>query len=63
MLRALAIKYMPRIAIKGQVLADLVTEFKKGKEENKLLGLEVMVVFAFYPPLWEIYTDGVANHK
>lgn len=34
MLKAFAIKYMPRTAIKGQVLADLVVEFIKGVEEN-----------------------------
>ena len=29
------IKYMPRISIKGQVLADLVTEFAEGPAKNE----------------------------
>ena len=29
------IKYMPRISIKGQVLADLVTEFAEGPTKNE----------------------------
>ena len=31
---AFDIKYLPRIAIKGQVLADLVAEFTKSTEET-----------------------------
>lgn len=63
MLRAFDIKYTPRTAIKGQVLADLVTEFTKGAEKDKMSGLEILVVFIPCPPLWEIHTDGTANHK
>lgn len=28
-----------------------------------MFGLEILVVFTPCPPLWEIYTDGAANHK
>ena len=34
-LGAFDIKYMPRILIKGQVLADLVAEFAEGPIENE----------------------------
>ena len=32
---AFDIKYMPRISVKGQVLADLVAEFVEGPAENE----------------------------
>ena len=44
MLRAFDIKYMPRMAIKGQILTDLVAEFTMEFVENKVLGSEIMVV-------------------
>ena len=44
------IRYCPRAAIKGQVVADFIAEFThdedKGAEES---------------PLWSIYTDGSSN--
>ena len=63
MLRAYDIKYMPRIAIKGQVLADFVVEFTDGTmiEEDKALG--VMVTSAIVVLPWEVYTNGAANRK
>ena len=63
MLEAFDIKYTPHTAIKRQVLANSIAEFIEGAEEDKMLGLEILVVFIPYPTLWEIYTDGVANHK
>ena len=46
------IRYRPRTAIKGQVVADFIVEFTheedKGAEES---------------PLWSIYTDGSSNRQ
>ena len=43
MLGAYDVKYMPRIARKGQILADFVVEFIEGtiEEEEKVLGVMV----------------------
>jgi len=62
------IKYLPWIAIKGQVLTDLVAEFTEGAEggENKerdRAGREVMVILASPSPYWELYVDGATNQK
>lgn len=63
MLGAFDIKYMPRTAIKGQVLADLVAEFIEELVEDKVLGSEVQLISAPNLPVWGVYTDGAANHK
>jgi len=52
---------MPRTAIKGQVLADLVTKFTKGTEEEKISSPEVLVISIPCPPLREIYANVAAN--
>ena len=54
-LGAFDIKYMPRISIKGQVLADLVVEFAEPLVETlaelrEVEGKPVGVVFAPKPP-------------
>ena len=43
MLGAYDVKYMPRIARKGQILADFVAEFTEGgiEKEEKALGIMV----------------------
>ena len=43
MLGAYDVKYMPRIARKGEILADFVVEFIEGtiEEEEKVLGVMV----------------------
>ena len=65
-LGAFDIKYMPRTAVKGQVLADLVAEFAECPEEinverhsmdEKLVGL----ISAQCPSPWKMYVDGAAN--
>lgn len=56
-LGAYDIKYMPRTAIKGQVLANFVAEFK----DEEILG--VMVTSAVIIPPWEVYTDGSSNQR
>ena len=57
---------MPRTSIKGQVLANLMTEFVECPEEidveqhgmdEKLVGL----ISAQCPSPWKVYVDGVAN--
>ena len=63
MLGAYDVKYMPWIAIKGQVLVDFVAEFTEGtmNEEEKALGVMVTSAMAILP--WEVYTDEAANQK
>ena len=48
MLGAFDIKYMPRIAVKGQVLVDLVVEFIEDAVEGEMLDFEILVVFTPY---------------
>ena len=67
-LRAFDIKYMPRTSIKGQVLADLVTEFTEpemeelpsdGNMDEKLVG----TISQYFLPTWDVYVDGASNQK
>ncbi|XP_030923160.1 uncharacterized protein LOC115950050 [Quercus lobata] len=67
-LGAFDIKYMPRTAIKGQVLAELVAEFveppvKIVAEEHNMDGKSVGVISTLGPPCWKVYVDGAANHR
>ena len=67
-LRAFDIKYMPRTAIKGQVLTDLVAEFTKHPEvgitkEVESRGVQVTMVAIHECPSWKLYVDGAANRK
>ena len=69
-LEAFDIKYMPHTSIKGQVLADLVTEFieplfeesdERPSMDGKLVGM-----ISLQEPLplpWKVYVNGVANQK
>ena len=61
MLGAYDVKYMPRTAIKGQVLADFMAEFIEGtvSEEEKALGVMTTSAMVILP--WEVYTDEAAN--
>jgi len=63
MLGAFYIKYMPRTDVKGQVLADIVTEFTEDFMGGDMSGSEILVVSTPYLPSWEVYTDGAANQK
>ena len=59
---------MPRTAIKGQVLADLVAEFAEPlvetvAEEHNMDGKSVGVISTLGPPCWKVYVDGVANQR
>ena len=65
---AFDIKYMPRTSLKGQVLADLVTEFAELPEEAEVKqhGMDeksVGLISAQYPSSWKVYVDGAANQR
>ena len=67
-LGAFNIKYMPRTFVKGQVLTDLVAEFiEPPMEELKLVenmdGKLVGTISQHGLSPWEVYVDGVSNHK
>ena len=59
MLGAFDIKYQPRTSIKGQVLADLVTEFLEDQTKEGVQSQEAVGVFAAeISPPWTVYIDG-----
>ena len=65
-LGAFDIKYMPRTSLKGQVLADLVTEFAELPEEAEVKqhGVDeksVGLIFTQDSSSWKVYVDGVTN--
>ncbi|XP_050289752.1 uncharacterized protein LOC126727897 [Quercus robur] len=69
-LGAFDIRYMPRTAVKGQVLADLVAEFAEptleGKEVSVLLGADEKVISTVSPhghTWWKAYIDGAVNQR
>ncbi|XP_065626490.1 uncharacterized protein LOC136066309 [Quercus suber] len=67
-LGAFDVKYMPRTAIKGQVLADLTAEFAEptvevGTEGRIADERPVGVVSVPRPPCWKVYVDGAANQR
>lgn len=64
MLGAFDVKYMPRTAVKGQVLADLVAKFtvelgnsKEGVRPEEVVCVETIVVHC----TWQLFVDGAAN--
>ena len=63
MLGAYVVRYMPRTAIRGQVLADFVVEFTESMADDKKGIVEAMMVLVFVVATWEVYTDGVAIEK
>ena len=63
---AFDIKYMPRIFIKGQVLADLVAEFIKSlvemEDDEQNLGRKPIETISLQgPSSWKLYVNGAAN--
>ena len=67
-LGAFDIKYMPRTSIKGQVLADLVAEFKDFPVEglNPAEDMDGKLVDAISQhglSPWEVYVDGALNQR
>ena len=61
MLGAYDVKYIPWIAIKGQVVVDFVAEFTKGTFSEKEKALGDMTTSAMVILPWEVYIDGAAN--
>ncbi|XP_075633842.1 uncharacterized protein LOC142606364 [Castanea sativa] len=62
-LGAYDVKYMPRTAIKGQILADFMAEFTKSETNQEDAMIAVMNVGLENLPLWEVYSDGASNRK
>ena len=67
-LGAFDIKYMPRISVKGQILADLVAKFAEGLAENesnkhRMDEKSVGLIAAPEPLQWKVYVNGAANQK
>ena len=67
-LGAFDIKYMPRTSIKGQVLADLMTEFAESPSKElattqNMDGKSVGTISLQEPLFWKVYVDGVANQR
>ena len=63
---AFDIKYMPRIFIKGQVLADLMAEFTESlvemEDEEQNLGRKPIETISLQgPSSWKLYVNGAAN--
>ena len=63
MLDAFNVKYLPRIVVKGQVLADFAAEFTEDVAGDERLGPSVLVALASSTTTWEAYTNGAANQK
>ena len=63
MLGAYDVRYMPRTAIKGQVLADFVMEFTECMADDRKGIVKAMMLSISAVVTWEMYTDGVANQK
>ena len=59
---------MPHTSMKGQVLADLITEFAECPEEanmkqNDIDEKSVGLISTQRAPSWRVYVDGVANQR
>ena len=63
MLGAYDVRYIPRTAIKGQVLANFVEEFTESIIGEGKGIVDTMTVSALIIPTWEVYTNGAANEK
>uniref|UniRef100_A0A2N9ESR6 Uncharacterized protein n=1 Tax=Fagus sylvatica TaxID=28930 RepID=A0A2N9ESR6_FAGSY len=60
---ALGVKYLPRTAIKGQVLADFVAEFAPTSEPNNLGESTPQEDSPDHTGWWKVYVDGASNSK
>ena len=59
---------MPRISVKGQVLADLVANFAESPlevevEKQGMDGTSIGLVSLREPLSWKVYVDGTTNQK
>ncbi|XP_075655171.1 uncharacterized protein LOC142625385 [Castanea sativa] len=61
--KALLAVYMPRTAIKGQILADFVAEFTDGQARPEDAVMTIMSIGMENITPWEVYTDGASNRK
>ena len=59
----LGIKYVPRTAIKGQILADFVAEFPPTAEPEDLNKTTVQENTPENSGWWKIYVDGASNAR
>ena len=57
------VKYMPRIAVKGQVLTDFIVEFAEGIPKKESVVVGTLVSSAIVAPSWKVYTNGASNRK
>ncbi|XP_075670165.1 uncharacterized protein LOC142639925 [Castanea sativa] len=62
-LGAYDVKYMPRTAVKGQILADFVAKFTESETNQEDTMITVMNVGLGNLPLWEVYSDRASNRK
>jgi ribonuclease HI len=60
---ALGIKYLPRTAIKGQVLADFVAEFTPTSEQKNIGETTPQEDSPECTGWWKVYVDGASNAK
>jgi hypothetical protein len=60
---ALDVKYLPRTAIKGQILADFVAEFTPALEHKELNATAFQEDSPENSGWWKIYVDGASNAK
>ena len=68
LLGAFDIKYMSRSSVKGQVLADLISEFAEPSVETvtqreNMDGKSVGIISARETSRWKVYVDGTTNQK
>jgi ribonuclease HI len=60
---ALGVKYLPRTAIKGQVLADFVAEFAPTSEQKNIGETTPQEDSPECTGWWKVYVDGASNAK
>uniref|UniRef100_A0A2N9FCI3 Uncharacterized protein n=1 Tax=Fagus sylvatica TaxID=28930 RepID=A0A2N9FCI3_FAGSY len=60
---ALGVKYLPKTAIKGQVLADFVAEFASTSKQNNLGETTPREDSPEHTGWWKVYVDGASNAK
>uniref|UniRef100_A0A2N9FJP4 RNase H type-1 domain-containing protein n=1 Tax=Fagus sylvatica TaxID=28930 RepID=A0A2N9FJP4_FAGSY len=60
---ALGVKYLPRTAIKGQVLADFVAEFTPTSEQKNIGETTPQEDSPECTGWWKVYVDGASNAK
>jgi ribonuclease HI len=60
---ALGVKYLPRTAIKGQVLADFVAEFAPTSEQKNIGKTTPQEDLPERTGWWKVYVDGASNAK